>query len=380
MIVDDFIVEKLFAPEAFLSRPEIRYMPQDYLTKFSQGVEKHQMQFQGIEDLGTLKYDLDKFLLNELHQTGIPLLLSTDAGTATMGIVPGFAIHDELRMLIENGFTPYEAIATGTVNASKVVEAMTGEDTFGSIEVGKRADLILVDGNPLEDVANVRNILGVMAAGRWYSNQTLENMMEVSDPALVAHWALDETEGIVAHDSSGANDAAIIGDSVWQPESGMVAGALQFDGIDDYMSTEFLLDPSQGDFSVFAWVRGAAFGQAIISQEGGANWLMADAVAGRLRTDLKEPETTGRRASPAGPPLISLTVVTDGYWHRIGFVREGVNRILYLDGIEVARDTAEALASEDGGLYIGAGCGLESGTFWSGLIDDVRIYNQAVKP
>ncbi len=185
MIVDDLIVEKLFAPETFLSRPEIIYLPQDYLTKFSQGIEKHQMQFQGIEDLATYKYNMDKFLLNELHQAGIPLLLSSDAGTATMGIAPGFSIHDELRILIENGFTPYQAIATGTINASNVVEAMTGENAFGTIEVGKRADLILINGNPLEDVTNIKNILGVMAAGRWYSKEALELMTTIkqeSDP------------------------------------------------------------------------------------------------------------------------------------------------------------------------------------------------------
>ena len=185
MIVDDLIVEKLFTPEAFLSRPEIRYMPQDYLTRFSQGVEKHQMQLQGIEALGTLKYELDKLLLKELHQAGIPLLLSSDAGTATMGIVPGFSIHDELRILIENGFTPYEAIAAGTANASQVVEAMTGENAFGTIEIGKRADLILVNGNPLEDVRNIKDIQGVMAAGRWYSSDTLAHMIEVGDPTLI---------------------------------------------------------------------------------------------------------------------------------------------------------------------------------------------------
>jgi imidazolonepropionase-like amidohydrolase len=384
MIVDDLIVEKLFAPETFLSRPEIRYMPQDYLTKFNQGAEKHQMQLQGIEDLAPYKYEMDIFLLKELHQAGIPLLLSTDAGTATMGIVPGFSIHDELRILIENGFTPYEAIAAGTVNASRVVEVMTGEDTFGSIEVGKRADLVLLNGNPLEDVRNIKNILGVMAAGRWYSDQTLQNMIEVSDPALVAYWALDETEGIVAYDSSGDNDAAIIGDPVWQPEGGMLAGALQFDGIDDYMSTEFLLDPSDPEmtsgFSVFAWVRGGAPGQAIISQERGAIWLMADSVDGLLRTDLNEPGTTGRSPVPPGPSLISSIAVTDGDWHRVGFVSEGSNRIHYVDDIEAARDTAAELQASRGGLYIGAGCGLESGTFWSGLIDDIRIYNQAVKP
>jgi len=177
MIVDHILVEKLFNPGTFLTRPEIIYMPSDYLTRFNQGVEKHQIQFQGIEDLATYKYDLDKFLLNELHQAGIPLLLSTDAGTATMGLVPGFSIHDELNILIGNGFTPYEAIAAGTVNASKVVKAMVGEDDFGTIEVGKRADFILVNENPLQNVTTIKDPIGIMAAGRWYSKQTLEDML-----------------------------------------------------------------------------------------------------------------------------------------------------------------------------------------------------------
>lgn len=58
-------------------------------------------------------------------------------------------------VIIENGFTPYKTIATGTVNASRVIETMLGEDDFGTIEVGKMADLILVHGNPLDDVAEV---------------------------------------------------------------------------------------------------------------------------------------------------------------------------------------------------------------------------------
>jgi len=57
-----------------------------------------------------------------------------------------------------------------------------------------------------------------------------------------------------------------------------------------------------------------------------------------------------------------------------------VNRILYVDDIEVARDTQTGLANSFGGLYVGAGSTLAPGTFWSGLIDDVRIYDRAVRP
>jgi hypothetical protein len=73
-------------------------------------------------------------------------------------------------------------------------------------------------------------------------------------------------------------------------------------------------------------------------------------------------------------------VITDGQWHHTGFVWDGSIRALYVDGIEVAKDTEPqtSLESSYGGLYVGAGRYFEVGTFFSGLIDDVRIYNQAL--
>jgi hypothetical protein len=203
---------------------------------------------------------------------------------------------------------------------------------------------------------------------------------EAYDPTLIAYWRLDETEGDISYNSVSDNHGVLSGNPTWQPNSGQVDGALKFDGIDDYVSTDFVLNPSDSPFSVFAWIKDGASGQVILSQEGGVNWLMADSVDGTLRTDLKEAASAGRDPKPPGPPLISPIVVTDGDWHRVGFVRDGINRILYVDDIEVARDTAVNLEAAVGGLYIGAGSGLEPGTFWSGLIDDVRIYNRVVNP
>ncbi len=196
---------------------------------------------------------------------------------------------------------------------------------------------------------------------------------EVKDPTFVAHWALDEIEGDIAYDSVGENHAEVMGSAVWQPTGGVVDGALLLDGVDDCMATEYVHDPSEGPLSVFAWIKGGAPGQVLLSQAVGANWLMADSSSGKLMTELKE---SGR----TGSTLLSETVITDGNWHRVGLVWDGTNRILYVDDVEVAADTQSELAGSNGGLNIGCGKNLEPGSFWSGLIDDVRIYNRTVKP
>jgi imidazolonepropionase-like amidohydrolase len=180
LFLDEVIVEKLFEPNRFLSKPENRYLPRKYVTAFRQGREKHQVQFRGGEVFSRFKRRVDVMLLRYLKEAGVLIVLGTDAGTGGMGLVPGFSIHEELRILTENGFTPYEAIKTGTVNAARVVEQMNGDGDFGTVEVGKRADLILLKGNPLEEIANIKNILGVMASGRWYEKTELEEMIDES--------------------------------------------------------------------------------------------------------------------------------------------------------------------------------------------------------
>ncbi len=78
--------------------------------------------------------------------------------------------------------------------------------------------------------------------------------------------------------------------------------------------------------------------------------------------------------------LLSQTIIIDVNWHRIGLVWDGSHRTLYVDDVAVAEDTQTNLEGSENGLYIGAGTAMEPGSFWSGLIDDVRIYNRAVIP
>ena len=197
---------------------------------------------------------------------------------------------------------------------------------------------------------------------------------EVDDPTLVAHWPLDETEGMFAADSvgNGINDAFVVGGAAWQPDSGQVDGALELNGVDGCAIAGEVLNPADGNFSVVAWIKGGAPGQVVLSQTGASNWLTVDA-EGNLMTELK---CTGRSAGP----LYCETVITDGHWHRIGLVWDGSHRTLCVDGIIVAEDTPNGLCESKSGLYIGCGKNMEPGTYFSGLIDDIRIYNRVVSP
>jgi L-ascorbate metabolism protein UlaG (beta-lactamase superfamily) len=210
----------------------------------------------------------------------------------------------------------------------------------------------------------------VMTKGETITTNDLQK-----DFSLAAHWQLDEVAGSIAHDSNGSNHATLNGEPVWKPADGKIGGALELDGVDDYLSTPFVLNPSAGAFSVFAWVKGGAAGQVILSQQTGVNWLMADASDGTLSTELKGSGRTGKT-------LKSSVVITDGEWHRVGLTSDGTTRILYVDNVEGAKDTQPGLIGTIGGLYIGAGStpAPAPGAFWFGLIDDVCIYNRAVKP
>jgi hypothetical protein len=194
------------------------------------------------------------------------------------------------------------------------------------------------------------------------------------DYRLIAHWNLDEEAGDIAQDSAGDNDTTLHGEPPWQPMGGKLSGALNFQGINDYMSTPFVLDPSKGSFSVFAWIKGGAPGQAIISQIGdfGEIWLGIDASEGNLITGF---------CDIYFDPLESEAVITGGQWYHIGLVYDYdvFHRRLYVNGILVAEDTTAVAGNPSGGgFYIGASVDLDAGSFFSGMLDDVRIYNMAL--
>jgi len=197
------------------------------------------------------------------------------------------------------------------------------------------------------------------------------------DYRLAAHWKLDETDGDIAHDSTGQNNGTCHGGPVWGPDIGKAGGALALDASDDYVSTPFVLDPSKGAFSVCVWVSGGAPGQVILSQADvpgtrgtipGSAWLGIDPADGKFMTDLFG-------------LLESQTLITDLQWHHAGLVYDtaSLHRRLYVDGALVAEDASVVSGvPSDGGLHIGAGRDLDAASFFLGMIDDVRIYDVAL--
>ncbi len=103
-----------------------------------------------------------KKLVRDMHQAGVEFLAGTDTGPSTP-VLPGSGLHDELELFVESGFTPLEALQTATLNPARYFGK---QQSMGTIEVGKVADLLVLDANPLDDIRNTRKIHTVVLRGR----------------------------------------------------------------------------------------------------------------------------------------------------------------------------------------------------------------------
>jgi hypothetical protein len=114
-----------------------------------------------------------KRLVKALSDAGVPILLGSDT-IGVPGVVPGFSIHGELRLLREAGLTPWQALASGTRDAGAFAHRHLGSgERFGVVAEGARADLLLLDASPIEDPSVLRRPVAVVAAGRFYPREAL---------------------------------------------------------------------------------------------------------------------------------------------------------------------------------------------------------------
>ncbi|HUQ81985.1 MAG TPA: amidohydrolase family protein [Gemmatimonadaceae bacterium] len=176
-----------FSPDSAAQRPEMKYAPKQWVTGW---VNQKNNQAKALAnenvsaDAAKQLLAQRRKLLKALADAGAPLLMGTDS--PQMFNVPGFALHRELRLMGEAGLTPYQVLESGTRNVGLYVERDLEQDgKFGTVAVGNWADLVLLDGNPLQSLDNVGKRAGVMVRGRWVPKSEIDAGLS----ALAARYA-----------------------------------------------------------------------------------------------------------------------------------------------------------------------------------------------
>ncbi len=161
------LAERWIAPdksvEQLRNAPEMIYMDTKTLDSWSEN-KKRQLETPGYNEADAVNFvKLRRKLIYECQKNGVGLLLGSDAPQVFN--VPGFSIHHELKYLVDAGLTPYEALRSGTVN----VATFFNHPDWGTVKTGNVSDLVLLNGNPLEDIQQTTKIEGVMLGSQWMS-------------------------------------------------------------------------------------------------------------------------------------------------------------------------------------------------------------------
>lgn len=159
-------------PSEFLKWPELRYVPAKMREGFAR--QKGGINLSEVPVAERKRYlELRDHTVKALHDAGAKLLVGPDS--PQLFLVPGFGTHREMGAMAETGLTPYAVLQAATRNAAEYL-GKTAE--VGTVEAGKRADLVLLDANPLQSVANASRIAGVMVRGRWLPRAELDRLLD----------------------------------------------------------------------------------------------------------------------------------------------------------------------------------------------------------
>ena len=158
---------------AFLRSPELRYLPRGLIDGWRELAFNVDRIARDLAVANRLK------MINALSDAGARLLVGSDAGFTY--VIAGVTIHEELGLFVQAGLTPYQALRGATHDAA---EFLGEQDEFGTVAEGLRADVILLNGNPLADIANLKRRSGVMLRWSWLSQPELERRLEEQTAAL----------------------------------------------------------------------------------------------------------------------------------------------------------------------------------------------------
>jgi imidazolonepropionase-like amidohydrolase len=126
------------------------------------------------------QFENDRKLTGEMNRTGVRLLAGSDSLDSYVFV--GASLHQELQQLVAAGLTPREALAAATSSPAEFL----GRGDLGSIAAGKRADLALLDANPLDDISNTQKISAVVLGGKYLSRAELDELLANARAAAIA--------------------------------------------------------------------------------------------------------------------------------------------------------------------------------------------------
>ena len=155
--------------EHYASFEELKYMPRSTVDTWIESQQSRRARLN--PEAGVRVIEIRKKVLKALQEEGARIVFGTDA--PQIFSVPGFSIHREIRVMAAAGMTPFEILASGTRNSAEHF----GNDEFGQIAVGARADLILLEANPLDDASNIARQAGVMVRGRWMPKAEIDGKL-----------------------------------------------------------------------------------------------------------------------------------------------------------------------------------------------------------
>ncbi|MCZ0954279.1 MAG: amidohydrolase family protein [Rhodospirillaceae bacterium] len=164
--------------------PETRYWVRESIPGVASGVNRWAQQTDGRSaalpspDAGRPVIELRRRLIKELYDAGVPVLLGTDS--PQIFSVPGFSIHREMQVMVESGLTPYQVLHAGTA----AVADFLGAEDFGRIAEGQRADLVLLNANPLDDIGHFADSAGVMVNGVWLSRSDIDERLDAIEALM----------------------------------------------------------------------------------------------------------------------------------------------------------------------------------------------------
>ncbi|MDX1394796.1 MAG: amidohydrolase family protein [Gemmatimonadota bacterium] len=173
MVLWERAVIGLGDPDELAALPEMRYWPSQGVQNWANGMRNSQSQPSWDAETAMAHAENRKRMLGMMSDAGVGILMGTDS--PQMFSVPGFSLHREMESMVESGMSPYEVLVSGTRNVGTYFQAY---DTFGTVAPGRRADLILTNSNPLDDVANVADRAGVMIRGVWKSEAEIRQELD----------------------------------------------------------------------------------------------------------------------------------------------------------------------------------------------------------